>query len=579
MFRIRRVYDDVLPVDKQAIREVKDILRAQFSAIREQEITGLEEKLRNPMKHRFRPVLNVAEKGGGAVLGFSLALHDPANQFVYLDWIASAKGLSSRGMGGALYERLREDALALGAKGLFFECLPDDPEVCPSPEALRQNRARLRFYEAYGARPIVGTAYETPVKADDRYMPHLVYDPLAPGRALRREFARRVVRSILENKYAHLCPPEYVESVVRSFRDDPVGLREFRYVKAFRAPPIVFGANRERVLTVMSDAHQIHHVRERGYVESPVRISRIFAELRQADAVDSLPPREAPMKPIREVHAPDYVEYLRKACAQAPEGKSVYPYVFPIRNVARPPEELAIRAGYYCIDTFTPIHRNAFLAAKRGVDCALTAAEAVLRGRRFAYALVRPPGHHAERRSFGGFCYFNNNAIAAHVLSAHGKAAILDIDYHHGNGQQQIFYDRSDVLTVSIHGHPHFAYPYFTGFEDERGDGFGQGYNVNIPLPEQVDGPRYRKALEGALQRIGRFKPTFLVVALGLDTAKGDPTGTWTLAPKDLAENGRMIASLRLPTLVVQEGGYRTRTLGQNAAAFFQGLLEGARRV
>ena len=168
----------------------------------------------------------------------------------------------------------------------------------------------------------------------------------------------------------------------------------------------------------------------------------------------------------------------------------------------------------------SPLHRNAWPAARRAVDCALTAAREILDGRRLAYALVRPPGHHAERRSFGGFCYFNNNAIAAQFLSAHGKVAILDIDYHHGNGQQDIFYRRADVLTVSLHGHPRFAYPYFSGFEDERGEGEGEGFNLNLPLPETLDGARYREALASALNRIEAFGPQFLVVALGLDPAK-----------------------------------------------------------
>ena len=156
--------------------------------------------------------------------------------------------------------------------------------------------------------------------------------------------------------------------------------------------------------------------------------------------------------------------------------------------------------------------------------------------------------------------------------------AVLDVDYHHGNGTQSIFYDRSDLLTVSIHCHPRWAYPYFSGFAEERGVGAGEGFNLNIPLPESpVDGPKYRVALEQALKRVKRFKPKFLVVALGLDTAKGDPTGSWLLTSKDFFENGRMIGSFGVPTLVVQEGGYRTQSLGVNARHFFVGLWEGVR--
>jgi acetoin utilization deacetylase AcuC-like enzyme len=195
-----------------------------------------------------------------------------------------------------------------------------------------------------------------------------------------------------------------------------------------------------------------------------------------------------------------------------------------------------------------------------------------------AYALVRPPGHHAERKVFGGFCYFNSAAIAAAHLSEFGRVAVLDVDYHHGNGTQDIFYDRDDVLTVSIHGHPSFAFPYFSGFKDEIGEEAGVGYNLNIPLGETVDGAKYAKALGRALERIKAFKTDYLVVSLGLDTARGDPTGSWSLTAEDFEKNGYAIGGLRLPTLVVQEGGYRIRTLGLNARMFFTGLLKGFRK-
>jgi acetoin utilization deacetylase AcuC-like enzyme len=194
--------------------------------------------------------------------------------------------------------------------------------------------------------------------------------------------------------------------------------------------------------------------------------------------------------------------YFKRICKSLPEGKSIYPYVFPIRNSLRPPKDDSVRAGYYCIDTFTPLNKNAYLASRKAVDCALTCADLLLEGKKLAYALIRPPGHHAERKSFGGFCYFNSAAIAANYLSKYGKVALLDIDYHHGNGQQDIFYERDDVLTISIHGHPSFAYPYFSGFADEKGESDGYGFNVNYPLPEKVSGPVYRSYLHKALEKL-----------------------------------------------------------------------------
>jgi acetoin utilization deacetylase AcuC-like enzyme len=306
-----------------------------------------------------------------------------------------------------------------------------------------------------------------------------------------------------------------------------------------------------------------------------VRISAILKEIEPTGLFERMKIHHFSDKHIKDVHDGRFVEYLKKVCANVEPGESVYPYVFPIRNKTRPPQELPIRAGYYCMDTFTPLNEKAYVAAKRAVDCGLSAAAKILEGYRLAYALVRPPGHHAEKQAFGGFCYFNSTAIAAHFLSFLGKVAVLDIDYHHGNGTQEIFKNRADVLTVSIHGHPHFAYPYFSGFDDERGEGPGAGFSVNYPLPEHVTGEQYRQALARALRRIARYKARVLVVALGLDTAKGDPTGTWSLLPKDFRANGRMIGSLQLPILVVQEGGYRIRTLGTNARNFFLGLWEG----
>ncbi len=576
MIRIRRIHDDLLPINREAIRQVQTIWREQFPGDSEGDVAALPEKLRNPFKQSFRRTLFVAEQHNGAVRGFAIVLHAPAENFCFLEYVAAAPGRTGGGIGAALYQQLREEAFELGAIGLFFECPPDDSEQVTDPNERRNNERRLKFYEEYGARPLAENRYDLPLGDDDGPMPILVFDGLGRGKEPRRDEVRTIVRAILERKYGHLCPKPYVKQVVESFASDPVPLRPPRYSVEVHADvehttPRIDDA----IALVLNQAHQIHHVREHGYVESPVRIRSVLGELRKTDLFLDTEPKKYPQRHIYAVHDRPFVDYLERVCAAVPDGRSVYPYVFPIRNQARAPKELPVRAGYYCIDTFTPLNRNAYIAARGAVDCALTAADSLLAGHRAAYALVRPPGHHAERNVFGGFCYFNSAAIAAHYLSSHGKVALLDIDYHHGNGQQNIFYERPDVLTVSIHGNPRFAYPYFTGFEDERGEGEGEGFNVNVPLPESVDGKRYHRELERELKRIADFHPTVLVVALGLDPAKGDPTGTWSLRADDFQRNGRLIGNLGLPTLVVQEGGYRIRTLGVNARRFFVGLHEG----
>ncbi len=579
MFRIRRVFDDIFPINREVVRQVEQILRDQFPSLNQSHGPTISELLRNPLSHGFRAILYAAEDFKPVVKGFALLFHEPELRFCYLDYISAAKYTTGRGIGGALYERVREEAKSLDVIGLFFECLPDDPELCKDPEILKQNGARLKFYEKYGARPIMNTAYETPLKPTDDNPPYLVFDHLGQKEPLRLEAARKVARAILEKKYGQEVSREYIEMVVASFKDDPVKLRKPRYVRKESPRLVPDSARLRRIALVVTDMHGVHHVRDRGYVESPVRIRSILKELEPTGLFERIAPRGFSEKYIEAVHDRSYVEYFRRVCRSLEAGKSVYPYVFPIRNAARPPKELAVRAGYYCIDTFTPLNQNAFIAAKRAAQCALTAADEVLEGYRVAYALVRPPGHHAELVSFGGFCYFNNAAIAAQFLSSFGKVAILDIDYHHGNGQQIIFYERSDVLTLSLHGHPRFAYPYFSGFQDEVGEDGGRGYNINYPLPEEVSGDQYVEFLRKALRRIVAFTPAYLIVCLGLDTAKGDPTGTWILGAKDYDRVGRLIGDLGLPTLVVQEGGYRNRSIGVNARHFFFGLWSGVFKV
>lgn len=571
MIRIRKVLDDVAPANAGAVAEAQRILRAQFPEMAPEEIDKLPEQLRNPLKFQFISRLFVAERAGGRILGVALLIHFPKQDFCYLELMSAAPGGTGGGVGSLLYDRVREEAVALGARGIYLECLPDDPALSPNEAVRRQNAQRLKFYERYGARPIVNTAYETPVKPGDTDPPYLVLDPLDTDYRPSRARARQVIRAILELKYGPILPPDYVETVVGSVGDDPIRLRDPRYAVRRRTEAAHAPASGRRIALVVNHRHDVHHIHDRGYVEAPARVKAILAEIEPTGLFERLEPRRYADRHITEVHDRRLVDFLRRACREA-GSKSLYPYVFPIRNANRAPRERSVLAGYYCIDTFTPINENAWAAARLTVDCTLTAAEQVLGGRRLAYALVRPPGHHAESRVFGGFCYFSNAAIAAHYLSRAGKVAILDIDYHHGNGQQEIFYERSDVLTVSVHGDPSFAYPYFTGFRDETGTGRGAGFNVNLPLPEKITPEQHREAVGQALRRIRRFGPDYLVLAAGFDTARGDPTGTWSNGPEDFERLGRMIGGAGLPTLVVQEGGYRIRTLGGNARRFFVGL-------
>jgi acetoin utilization deacetylase AcuC-like enzyme len=333
---------------------------------------------------------------------------------------------------------------------------------------------------------------------------------------------------------------------------------------------------------VHSQTHVVHNPRweftrgRRIYSKDiPSRATLIREALeRSTMAIEFVPPDAYPEDLIAETHA--YFEFIRDAARTLGPDEIIYPDVFPVRRKARRPSHHAALAGYYCYDTGTPLTRHAFVAAKAAADIALTAA-ALLPAEKAVYALCRPPGHHAEREVFGGYCYFNNPAIAAKRLAQLGPVAVLDIDYHHGNGTQDIFYDTDRVLTVSIHGDPETVYPYFSGHADELGEGEGYGANLNLPLAPGSSVETFLAALDEALRRINDYAPWALVLAVGFDTCKGDPAGSFDLSTKHYPIIARRIAALGLPTLIVQEGGYSTERLGRNAVAFLQAYDEAIR--
>ncbi len=573
MIRISQLLRTVLPVEKARMTQVQDIFRVNFSAVAEY-ADKIPDMLNNPIKYGYTSVLLISETSDYKITGFSLILYFAGIRSGLLDFLAVSPEIHGSGTGGALYEASREYLKQIGATALYMEALPDDPKAVKNADMLKENKRRLKFYEGYGVRPIIGTEYETPTSTEWP-APYLLYDALDTGKPLKRSHCRAAIRTILSKKYSHLVGPEYIEHVVESVIDEPVKIREPKYIKKpLEAVNNQKGRLAKNFIMVCTNAHEVHHVHERGYVERPARVKAIEASLKTTGLFDSVESKHFSQSNILSVHNRDFVSYLKAVCGKLESKRPVYPYVFPIRRPDRKPKDLAVRAGYYCIDTFTPLDKNAYNAACTAVDVALTAAGQLLKGKPVAYALCRPPGHHAETKTFGGFCYFNNAAIAANMLSKQGTVATLDIDFHHGNGTQTIFYERSDVLNVSIHGHPNTAYPYFSGFADETGSGQGLRYNLNLPLEENVGELVYLKTLTKALNRIEEFAPTFLVVSLGFDIMKGDPTGSFALTSESMRKIGTAIGYMNMPTLVVQEGGYNLQNLKTGAIAFFSGLAK-----
>jgi acetoin utilization deacetylase AcuC-like enzyme len=337
--------------------------------------------------------------------------------------------------------------------------------------------------------------------------------------------------------------------------------------------------------------HRSHHPQfelENGALQEPFehpgRAEMIRSALAADDTFEFIAPDEWGTDPIEAVHDPGLVAFLETAWGEYQQAHGfthdVVPDIFALpalREGMGPvcePEAIGARLGWWCFETTTPIMHGTYAAARSSVDVALTTADHVIGGESVAYGLCRPPGHHAARSAYGGYCFFNNAAVVANHLAGAtgGKIAVLDVDYHHGNGTQQIFYDRADVQFVSLHGDPVRAYPYLTGHRDEIGTGAGRGTTSNYPMPLRADDEQYLDALAAACGEIAAFGAEMVVVSLGLDTYFDDPISDLSVTPEGFERSGALVRQLGLPTVVLQEGGYATEELGENARRWLLGV-------
>ena len=341
--------------------------------------------------------------------------------------------------------------------------------------------------------------------------------------------------------------------------------------------------------------HQLHQGRHemfRGRLvpchEVPDRLAHVLAELERR----GIGPLTAPPEPtdldavLAQIHTPRYLDFIANAWDEwvaidpAHAELDALPSVWPGRAFRTDvlPHNFAARMGLFSFDAGTPLTAGAWAAARGGAACAVAAARHIAAATgpspASAFVLTRPPGHHAGPDFFGGYCFLNNAALAAQALRDAGaqRVAVLDVDYHHGNGTQSIFYERADVLTVSIHGDPLTEYPFFLGHADERGAGAGEGFNLNLPLPRGTGFGAWRAALQHAIAAVQSFGAQALVVALGVDTFEGDPISGFSLKSGDYLQIGRDIAALGLPTVIVFEGGYAVAEVGINVVNVLEGF-------
>jgi acetoin utilization deacetylase AcuC-like enzyme len=340
--------------------------------------------------------------------------------------------------------------------------------------------------------------------------------------------------------------------------------------------------------TIYNDAHSLHRAEHEFFrgekvpaFEKPERADWVLAAFHKAALGPVISAEPHPDTAIFKVHSERYVHFIRGAHAEyvALGGTGdAFPAAWPIRGMRTDiePKNFAARMGLYSFDAGSPLTAGTWAATRAGADCALTAVDLLNAGERSAFVLTRPPGHHAGRDFFGGYCFLNHAAIAAQALRDSGAArvAILDVDYHHGNGTQDIFYNRDDVFFASIHGDPITEYPFYLGHADETGADAGVGCNLNLPLPSGSSAASWFAALDHAIKRIEAFKPDALVVSLGVDTFEGDPISHFSLKTSDYPSVGAAIARLKLPTLFAMEGGYAVAEIGDNVVGVLRGFSD-----
>src|SRR5688572_25516282 len=323
--------------------------------------------------------------------------------------------------------------------------------------------------------------------------------------------------------------------------------------------------------------------------EDAERAEKIRAALEADGGFTLNPPTEHGEGPITAVHDAGLVRFLETAwtelrsqgipraflSADTYPNRAMFDGMSPetIERLLQEPRHVGGRAGFWGLDSAAPLVAGTYGAARTAVDVALTTVDLVLGGESAAYGLCRPPGHHAARAMYGGYCFFNNAAIAAEAITgATGeRVAILDVDFHHGNGTQQIFWRRGDIRYVSIHGDPDRQYPYFLGRADETGEGDGAGENLNIPLRAGATNADYLQATDRSLEAIAAVPGSVVVVSLGFDTYGLDPIGDFALTTDVYHEVGRRVAALGRRLVILQEGGYHRPSLGENARAWRRG--------